>query len=86
MEGERELQSLRADGKSLQSFPKMPVWILEYIWAHKMMDLQEGWENVFSCIFSFFHCCVQLLCWFASVSLQTAVNVKQLILNIYIYT
>lgn len=39
MEG-RELQ---ADNKRLQSFPKFSVWIIEYVWAHRMMDIQEGW-------------------------------------------
>ncbi|KAK9517238.1 hypothetical protein VZT92_025123 [Zoarces viviparus] len=25
----------------LQNFPKLPLWIIEYVWAHKMMELQE---------------------------------------------
>ncbi|XP_040894239.1 mucin-17 [Toxotes jaculatrix] len=36
-----EGRQLQADSKSLQSFPKLPVWIIEYVWAHKMMDIQE---------------------------------------------
>ncbi|XP_071346139.1 uncharacterized protein [Trachinotus anak] len=37
MEG-REQQ---AESKCLLSFKKLPVWIIEYVWAHKMMDIQE---------------------------------------------
>ncbi|XP_039987858.1 uncharacterized protein LOC120792685 isoform X3 [Xiphias gladius] len=37
MEG-RELQ---ADNTCLQRFPKLLVWIIEYVWAHEMMDIQE---------------------------------------------
>ncbi|XP_041650849.1 uncharacterized protein LOC121514686 [Cheilinus undulatus] len=25
----------------LQSFPKLPLWIIEHVWAHNVMDLQE---------------------------------------------
>ncbi|XP_067445113.1 nuclear factor of activated T-cells 5 [Thunnus thynnus] len=25
----------------LHSCPKLPLWIIEYVWAHKMMDIQE---------------------------------------------
>lgn len=35
-----ELQSIH---KCLQRFPKLPLWIIEYVWAHKMTDIQEGW-------------------------------------------
>ena len=35
-----ELQLFR---KCLQSFPKLPLWIIEHAWAHNMMDVQEGW-------------------------------------------
>ncbi|XP_045892828.1 uncharacterized protein LOC123961461 [Micropterus dolomieu] len=38
MEG-TELQPL---DQCLQSFQKLPLWIIEYIWAHKMTDIQEA--------------------------------------------
>lgn len=37
------------EGVALQSFhkcfqfPKLPLWIIEYVWAHKMTDIQQGW-------------------------------------------
>ncbi|KAG7231074.1 hypothetical protein INR49_025104, partial [Caranx melampygus] len=36
-----ERGELQADRKSLLNFPKLPVWIIEYVWAHRMMDIQE---------------------------------------------
>ncbi|XP_054475956.1 uncharacterized protein LOC129108257 [Anoplopoma fimbria] len=32
---------LQPDNTCLQSFPKLPLWIIEYVWAHKMMEIQE---------------------------------------------
>lgn len=29
--------------RELQADNRFPVWIIEYVWAHKMMDIQEGW-------------------------------------------
>ncbi|KAM9755072.1 uncharacterized protein ACNS7B_007734 [Menidia menidia] len=39
------------DGGELRSPTKLPVWIIEHIWAHKMMDIQEvvdlsSWPDV----------------------------------------
>ncbi|XP_068579288.1 uncharacterized protein [Cebidichthys violaceus] len=31
----------RPDNARLQKFPKLPLWIIEYVWAHKMMEIQE---------------------------------------------
>ncbi|KAF3689260.1 TERF1-interacting nuclear factor 2 TRF1-interacting nuclear protein 2 [Channa argus] len=36
-----EARDLQAVNKRLQSFPKLPLWIIEHVWAHKMMDIQE---------------------------------------------
>lgn len=36
----------------LQTDPKLPVWIIEHVWAHKMMDIQKGW---FFLVFSYLH-------------------------------
>ncbi|XP_051239134.1 uncharacterized protein LOC127353694 [Dicentrarchus labrax] len=38
MEG-AELKSVH---KCLQSFPKFPLWIIEHVWAHQMMDVQQA--------------------------------------------
>lgn len=27
----------------LEGFSKFPLWIIEYVWAHQMIDIQEGW-------------------------------------------
>ncbi|KAM8890947.1 uncharacterized protein AB9W97_011709 [Spinachia spinachia] len=31
----------RPSNACLQNFPKSPLWIIEYVWAHKMMEVQE---------------------------------------------
>lgn len=38
------------DGRDLQQqvgclmkLKKLPVWIIEHVWAHKIMDIREGW-------------------------------------------
>ncbi|XP_056242275.1 uncharacterized protein LOC130175761 [Seriola aureovittata] len=36
-----EGRALQADSNCLLSLPKLPVWIIEYVWVHKMMDIQE---------------------------------------------
>lgn len=41
-----EREELQAERRSLLNCTKLPVWIIEYVWAHKMMDLQEGWFEV----------------------------------------
>ncbi|XP_029992431.1 uncharacterized protein LOC115420940 isoform X3 [Sphaeramia orbicularis] len=35
----------------LRSFPRLPLWIIEYVWAHRMMDVQQvvdpsSWPDV----------------------------------------
>ncbi|XP_034390585.1 uncharacterized protein LOC117732070 [Cyclopterus lumpus] len=32
---------LRPDNTCLRNFKKLPLWIIEYVWAHKTMDIQE---------------------------------------------
>ncbi|XP_020498246.2 serine-rich adhesin for platelets [Labrus bergylta] len=32
---------LQPGNRCLQSFPKLPLWIIEHVWAHKLIDLQE---------------------------------------------
>ncbi|XP_078114158.1 uncharacterized protein LOC144522732 [Sander vitreus] len=37
--------------KCLEDFPKFPLWIIEYVWAHQMIDIQEvvdpsNWPDV----------------------------------------
>lgn len=39
MEGEE----LQLCDKFLQSDTKFTLWIIEYVWAHKMIDTLEGW-------------------------------------------
>ncbi|TDH09051.1 hypothetical protein EPR50_G00082560 [Perca flavescens] len=40
-----------AADKCLEDFPKFPLWIIEYVWAHQMIDIQEvvdpsNWPDV----------------------------------------
>lgn len=36
----------RMEGVEIQKFPQFPLWIIEYVWAHKMTDIQEGSFNL----------------------------------------
>ncbi|XP_059191492.1 uncharacterized protein LOC131973500 [Centropristis striata] len=36
-----EGMELHPDSTCLENFPKLPLWIIEYVWAHKMMDIQQ---------------------------------------------
>lgn len=38
---DREVLTVDAVTK-VESFKKFPLWIIEYVWAHKTLDLQEG--------------------------------------------